>query len=149
MSGTWPLSSSIHSPLVHYFMHLFIHLHFHICLGHIELKCIVYRWYVFSDTYFSNSNIIFLTNFVRYSQLWPRYPRSFVHSVFQLSVHNFKSVKFVVFSSSYFTSFRITLILFVLFFHFSFQSWNSSMSNTLPTKQILLKIPFFWYVSRF
>ena len=43
-------------------MHLLIHLYFHICLGYIELKFIVSRWYVSFDTYFSIKNIIFLTN---------------------------------------------------------------------------------------
>ena len=59
--------------------------------GESKMTCFVFY------TYFTISNIIFLTNFLRYSQQWPRNPLSFVHSVFQLLVHNFNSVNFVIF----------------------------------------------------
>jgi len=91
------------------------------------------RCFVF-DTCFSFSNIIFLTNFLRYSLLQLRNPPPFVHSVLQLLVHIFNSVKFVIFSSSPFTSCRLMLIFLCCFFSFPFrvEKGNLSLSNTLP-----------------
>ena len=94
----------------------------YICLmGYTESKFTVSSRDIFFDTYFSISNTNFLANFHTYSLLQLRNPLPFVHSVLQLWVHNFSCVKFVIFSSSHFTSCRPMLIFFVLFFQFSMQ----------------------------